>query len=513
MADVNVTVGLDASQLAGQIQQAKSQLAEIDPYRNIRAGTAIGAPPPFGLGGPPPVPGPLTRAAMAQVAANRELAQTENEVAEAASRAGINIGSMMERMALRLGILYLFHEAIKQIIEAFQQAANAETDFVHIQEMTAQSTEQTEKTFDALRQIAHDTGQDFEKIVIPAFVKLREQGFDPSEAVEFDRVISSALEKTGTNLSDVAAKAEIGAASFADLAKAANAFGDVALGKLAQSWMRAAEAEKIYDQEIAREHELTQRAVQDAERLAGAHEEFASSTGLATGAFQAFQQAGARSTTFATIPKSLADLPGGHQAFSQLLGEMQKRYGEGMAQIAKEEHLPTALVKAGVAAGISGFDEKSLLAAQKRGVEEQNIARTRKEQDERYERTKAFEDARINANNVISQKMHDQVAAAKDLDKVLETTNGRLQQMADWWHEQQMSVGDVARGLQQIFTTRRPETPGQARGQALAGRTLLDALWSMTGLPGTPGGLLPAPAGVPGTPQDAGKQLSSPIVK
>src|SRR5215475_768218 len=105
MADVNVTVGLDASELATQIQQTRSQLAEIDPYRNVRAGTAIGSPPPFGLGGPPPVPGPLTQAAMAQVAANRELAQTQNEVAEASERAGINIGGMFERMATRMGIL------------------------------------------------------------------------------------------------------------------------------------------------------------------------------------------------------------------------------------------------------------------------------------------------------------------------------------------------------------------------------------------------------------------------
>src|SRR5215475_7832709 len=107
----------------------------------------------------------------------------------------------------------------------------------------------------------------------------------------------------------------------------------------------------------------------------------------------------------AMIPSQLAELPGGIQAFSRLLGEMQKRYAEGMQQIAKEEHLPILTVRAGVMAGIAGFDEQSLLAAQKRSVEEKNLAQTRREQDERYQRTKAFEDARISANDLIKQKM------------------------------------------------------------------------------------------------------------
>jgi len=512
MADVNVTIGVDASEATAAISTWKGKLDELKAEMAVPRGPGMSQAAWGSVSKMWELPGPVGGIPPKLPPQIKQVTEATDEMGRAAGRAGINFEAMFARMAVRMGVLLLIHEAIKLIIEAFKEAANAETDFVHIQEMTAQSTEQTEKSFDALRQIAHDTGQDLEKTVVPAFIKLTEQGFDPQQAIEFDRVISSALEKTGVNLEDVAAKAEIGAAGFADIAKAAAGLGDVALGKWAQSWMKASEAEKNYERDLERNHELTQRAVQDAERLAGAHEEFADKTGLAGAAFQAFQTAGAKPTAFATIPKALADLPGGTQAFSQLLGEMQKRYGEGMAQIAKEEHLPTALVKAGVAAGISGFDEKSLLAAQKRGVEEQNLARTRKEQDERYERTKAFEDARVNANTLVSQKMHDQVAAAKDLDKVLETTNGRLQQMAGWWHEQQMSTGQVARGLQQLFTGTRPETTGQARGQALAGRTLMDSLWAMTGLPGSPGSLLPAPVGGSGTPQDSGKHIASPIV-
>jgi hypothetical protein len=377
--------------------------------------------------------------------------QATTQAGSAARAAGINIGSMIERMAFRMALMFAFREIIKAIADTIKEAATTETNFMHIMDMNAETVEKTEERMDDLKKISHDTGEDLNKVVIPAFVKLRETGIMPDEAVEDTRIVNQQLELTGVNLTDIIAKVKVGTAGFVDIAKAAAGLGLPDIGRWANDWMKAEQAEKAYNREMEHTLQLTERAQHDALKLSEAHLEFAKSTGLATDAFKAFQERGARSSLFATIPRSLADLPGGYTAFSQLLGEMQRKFGEGMTQIAKEENLPMRLVKMGVTAGIEGFDEKSLLSAQKRAVEERNLAKTRAEQDERYTRTQSFEIARVNANKTIAEEMQKQVNSMAALDRMADTLSGKLKRMGNEIKETQRGIGDVA---QQEFKTK-----------------------------------------------------------
>ena len=311
------------------------------------------------------------------LAGSNGLTQSLTNAGNAARQSGINFEAMIERMAVRMAIMFAFREIIKQIADAIKEAATAEEDFLHIQNMNMESTAKTEERFSELKQIADETGQDLEKTVIPAFVKLRESGMMPDEALQETRVINAELEKTGVNLTDIAAKAKIGTLGFADIAKAAAGLQIPQLGEWANGVMQMEQAEKQYNQELEHTHQLTERTIQDQERLGQAHEQFAAKTGLAQSAFKAFQTAGARPTAFATIPTALADLPGGTHAFSQLLGDMQKKFQQGIQQIAKEENLPLRTIQMAVRGGLAGFDEQSLLAAQRRSVEEWKITDTR----------------------------------------------------------------------------------------------------------------------------------------
>jgi len=463
MADVTVTVGVDASQATAAMAQIDQQL--LSKGRQISEALSSGVIPPGGRALMSPED---LRALEAYEASIKKVSAATEEAGKSSQRAGINFDAMAERMVARLVILETVRIVIEQIKDAILECANAESNFVHIEEITQQTNQETQKTFADLKAIANATGQDLNKVVAPAFIQLTQAGFDVREATEYTNVFMAALEKTGINALDAGIKAREGAAGFQDLTKAFAALGMPDAAKWAQSWIQAQAAERVYEQGLERMHELEQRAFQDAERLAGAHEEFASATGLAGAAFKAFQQVQTSTrggiAPYVTIPKALADLPGGQQAFGQLLGEMQKRYAQGMDQIAREEHLPAALVRAGVGAGIAGFDERSLLAAQKRAVEEQNIDKTRKVQDERYERTKAFEDARVNANTLVTQAMQNQVAAAKDLDKVLATVNGHLQQASNSWNDMRMGAGEVTRSIGQALVAHPIDFFGWMRG-------------------------------------------------
>jgi hypothetical protein len=465
VAEDDITIGITVED-----SSAMAKLAEVQSeLRKMSSGpmTGILTPVPEAFGGPKgasmtPLLDAATEAAKRNAGATKELTGATNELSEASGRAGINIASMMERIALRLAIFELMRMAFDAVKEAITASIQAEEEFRAIQVGTQSSIADTNKVFDSLKQTAHETGQDLEKSVVPAFNKLWESGMRAGEAADAVNAISVAMQRTKIDISGVVEKAEQGAASFGDMAKAGRALGAPEFSEWARSWTQAQVAEASYTRELSHAHELMQRQIHDVEALASAHEGFAQKTGLAEAAFKAFAAVGARPTMTVAIPKALADLPGGEQAFGQLLGEMQKRFQDGMAQIGKEEHLAPRLVRAGVAARLPGFGEADLLAAAKRAEQEKNLTTERKEQDQHAERIKAFDDARVSGNEQIKQLLADQTKNTNDLAQATKSLGERWIEVAQTVKETGIRAGDLAHEMQ------RPGLPGmQATEMAL----------------------------------------------
>jgi hypothetical protein len=457
VAEDDITIGItveDSSAIA-KLAELQSELGRVQEKARMSSGPMSGilTPVPEALGGPKgasmtPLLDAATEAAKRNAGATKELTGATNELSEASGRAGINIGSMLSRMVDRLAIMALVKLAFDAVKDAITAASQAEEEFRAIQVGTQTSIADTNKIFDSLKKTANDTGQDLEKFVVPAFNKLWESGMRAGEAAEATEAIGMAMRRTKIDISGVVEKAEQGAAAFGDMAKAGRALGAPEFSEWARSWAQAQVAEAAYSRELTHAHELMQRQIHDVEALASAHEGFAQKTGLAEAAFKSFAAAGARPTAAVAIPKALADLPGGEQAFGQLLGEMQKRFGEGMAQIGKEEHLAPRLVMAGVAAGIPGFGEADLLAAAKRAEQEKNLTTERKEQDTHAERIKAFDDARVSGNERIKQLLADETKNTNDLADATKSLGERFNDVLHSIQNIGVHLGDVAHAAQ-----------------------------------------------------------------
>jgi hypothetical protein len=453
VAEDDITIGItveDSSAIA-KLTELQSELGRVQEKARMSSGPMSGilTPLPPGLGGPPKPPIPPGGGYRLLTDEERAAAKAADELSEATGRAGINIGNMMERIALRFVIFEALRLAIGAVKEAFTAASQAEEEFRTIQVGTQGSVADTNAVFDSLKKTAHDTGDDLEKFVVPAFNKLFESGMQAGEAADAVNAISVAMQRTKIDISGVVEKAEQGAASFGDMAKAGRALGAPEFSEWARSWAQSQVAEASYTRELSHAHELMQRQIHDVEALASAHEGFAQKTGLAEAAFKDFAAAGARPTATVHIPESLARLPGGERAFGQLLGEMQKRFQEGMAQIGKEEHLAPRLVKAGVAAQLPGFGEADLLAAAKRAQQEKDLTAERKEQDQHAERIKAFDDARVNGNERIKGLLTDQLKNTNDLIGATETLGDRWNKVAQTVKNIGVQAGDIAHATQQ----------------------------------------------------------------
>src|SRR5215469_2852542 len=392
-----------------------------------------------------------------------QVSESINQVGDAARGAGINFQSMIERMAVRLAVMYAIREVLKLIADTIKEATAAETDFIHVQNTTGESTARTEERFEALKQIAHDTGQDLEKTVVPAFMKLRETGILPDDALAQTRVINEYLVQTGINLTDVAAKAAAGTAGFADLAKAAAAMGDVGAGQWALQWERAQAAEKSYNTELEHHNRLVKEAQEDTDRLTSAQMGFASASGLVKAAVAG---------TFGQFQGTPAQLAAAQHAELQRLAAgpagsaLGRQFGAGMQQIAKEEGISTADVESMLRLKMISGEE--LIQAAKRREEERRIGQERAQQEGQYQRQAQFETARLNANKLITQEMHDQEKAMQNMDHIMDSWAGKMLRVSSSWRESQMSMGDVARGMLSLTTGKPPETPGEAQARRTA---------------------------------------------
>lgn len=478
MPDVDVTISGDASGLVNATNQAKASMESLARVSQTPVPTSYIAS--IQGASKTPLLDAATAAAKRNSSALNELSEASRQttaVQDAMGKATGGATGQFERMATRMveriAILWLIKEVFDQIKAAVTEAAEAQMQFAQIQNITGQSTQATEQTLERLKTTAHETALDLEKSVIPTYRKMLMAGMPSDEALDMTERLSRVLKETGIDLGNIAAKAEIGAASFSDMIAAGQGFGDQTLVQWAKAWEKAQVQEAYYNRETEHTHELMMRQIQDQERLTGAHEEFAQKTGVAQNAFQAFQKgtgfgAGVTPATWIEIPRSLANLPGGVAAARQLGAEMQQHLQQGMEQIAKEENLPLRTVQLGVTAGLPGFDQQSLLAAQKRAVEEGKIGQERKDADARFERTKGFDEAKISGNKEVERLLKTQKDDTERLAKATQTVAGIWDSIKQTIKETQIHIGDVINEINKLHQpAAEPGVGNKPSGMAL----------------------------------------------
>src|SRR5215470_17499226 len=113
MADVNVTVGVDASQATAAISTWKQKLDELKADMAVPRGPGMSQAAWGSVGKPWELPGPPGGIPPELPQRIKQVTEATDDLAQASNRAGINVGAMFERMAVRMGILLLIHEAIK----------------------------------------------------------------------------------------------------------------------------------------------------------------------------------------------------------------------------------------------------------------------------------------------------------------------------------------------------------------------------------------------------------------
>lgn len=389
--------------------------------------------------------------------AQKGLAESTREVSFATEQ----WGELMAGIGYQIGAwnigFFLAQKALDLMTDGFKNATTMAQDFTEQMNISRSSTAEEVQALDELKRAAEESGMnlgdDFTKFVMPSVRALEELGLTEKQAGEETKVLGQYMRAFGVDMRDLATKVELGTASFDDLLKAGLALGPM-FEQEVLAWKKFEVAEAEGHDRLMRYRQTLNETYEDTQRLASAHEGFAASTGLASAAFKAFQSAQVinvpRQAVVAEIPRALADLPGGRAAFGKLLGEMQKDFKDGISQIAKEENLPEQLVRAGVKAGLPGFDEQSLLSAHKRAVEEKEIARHRSEEAEDFARRNAAEQERIKLNRDVEGSLKQQVgyeAQAVDLAKAFNnyctSIKGTTDKIGEGWAKIGIGIGDA----------------------------------------------------------------------
>jgi hypothetical protein len=344
-------------------------------------------------------------------APTNQVAQSAREMGEAFRIAGVNLESMLTRMAVRMGIMLVAHEAIRLLIQAYQEWAREEQEIQHIQAITQQSLSATRQEFTELRLSAEYLGLDLQKQVVPSYMKLLEAGYSAQQADAMIQPLLKDLKQTGIDLTDVAIKADEGTASFKELAKAFGGLGQPEMAQWARQWEVATEAEKDYNRELEHYDRLLKEAHDDQQRLTDAQMGFASSAGLVKAAVRG---------TFGEFQGSAEQLKAAQQAELSRLARgpagraLGAQFGKGIEEIAKEEGLTRSEIQTMLQLKMISGEE--LISAAKRYDQEKQTALERQKQETQYQRTKAFDDARLNANRELTALLDKQAA---DMDRIV----------------------------------------------------------------------------------------------
>lgn len=420
MADVNITIGArDDGSLGATLQQLKSQ---VDPYRNVASG--VMTPPPQGLGGPPPVPGPLTQAAMAQVAArkalqeqNEKTIETEIELEQVTERASGSFERMAERMAMRLVLLEamrLAFEGIKNTIEAASQKQFDVVQFKNVATAVGNINAELAKT----QRIAQATAQSFDE-VSKQRLKMYEAGVGfeaQTQAVQIAGELGRVWGEDAEKLSEMEAHIYSGTASEGELYHMATLLG----GKFreqADAYRDMVTQAPLIERAMERQKTLLDRELEDQQRLGNVRTSFYEQHGIAEAAFKdKYRQV---DPSYWNKDEALA-----HAAYGAREG-LQKKFAEGQAQMQEELGLSDASMTELINSGVVG--SKDLLEASRRTEEERKRNTDRAFQDQKSAIELGKDEAKLNLMQLERDALFDQVKAQKTLNDLTEKYNAEQQ--------------------------------------------------------------------------------------
>jgi hypothetical protein len=482
--DVEIVFGAEDSALRAAIDGIKAKMGELDQSaanlgQKIAAAFAkMGISPEAGF----KLAGKEEQNALAQYGASLDKVKEQtDELGEASAQAGINIESMMTRMAIRLGIMEAARLAIGYLVNEFKEMAVLETARVQFENLTT-AMEHANEVEEKLNQTAFETNVAF-KDLAPAIISLEDAGEGPLEAAKDVDTLAKVSAETGIPIKELGKglkDLKLDKAPVEVLFQMAHASGDAKDAMVAQvqayaemeraiklaQHVRAAELatmrEQVTEQDRLIDAEVraadiavkaAERQIADQQKLAGVQEDFLQKMLAAEGK--------APGTPDPLLARALQ--PGG---LPQTAGgaQMTKDIQLGFQQIYQEEGLTTEGMQHFVDTGQIGLRE--ILAAAKRLHEAEKEARDKALADAKE---KAESEKRANQDRLSALAKEDAVAKKQEtveldttrlsLEKQISDEVLKQQNHAEGFAKAMGTAAEIWKTIAHVFTTPTSEMP------------------------------------------------------
>lgn len=418
------------------------------------------------------------------------------QLKELSAGIGYNIGLWNVGMIVSQKIL-------DAIVEGFDQAVTAETQFVQLQNVARLSIEDTKKEFDGLKEAAKAANIDFEKTAVPMAKRLYEVGVPLDQINEDVKTLGAGLRDTGQDFTDIYAKAKLGEAGISDFLKAGDAMGPT-FKKAALEFQHLVEQSQIFERNLQATRRTSQRQHEEAawrhedlefqiaaqERLNAAQLGFSDkikASGLAGAGKSIGDQLLAyfgRAGTFRGAEYGIKlDLPHGlgSDFAARQIEVVKKQLSLGLGQVAKEQNI--SMREASLLANAGVIDTQMLMQAAQRAKEEERIQRERSQElenrkqvlfmrdleDQEVAHTNELENTRRSLNEQISNEMMLQLKTMHGLseegktvnaglDKAKHSTDDAAQSLGDWFQQYK----EIQRNVPQAEQEKAGIIPGGA---------------------------------------------------
>lgn len=401
--DIIFRIGADTSDLDAAMAQAKFKMAApgapgsplVTPLPPGLGGGAGGGQVPPGFpryGGSGPVPPWANPQAIQQATlATNQLASAQNNAAQSSQQLGINFAAMIERMLVRLVIFRAIFEAINAVKQAMTEASQ---------------NERLRVQFENLSTSAKTAGTDFDNLS----KKARAIGVTPAEWIKVDEALMKAGESAHDAAIDTETLGEYAKESGESAETLASAFEKVKLGTGAISDMRTLvsvmgeagnalrdqisqlEQEEILqkrvNEQIAYATMLREHAYEQQQRQNQATEEFGDKLGLASEVFQDIQEA----RPVGHVERAGVDV-------TEEAEFMEERERAGEKELEQERHKSQYQIRRLEAARY--INEKDLLAAAKRGEENEHTLQQQKQQEDQARKRLGLEERTVALNKEV----------------------------------------------------------------------------------------------------------------
>jgi hypothetical protein len=458
-----------------------------------------------------------------------------NEVSEATGKAGINIESMMTRMATRMAIMEVARLAIGALVNAFKEMAAIETARVNFENLTI-AMENASEVEERLTRTTFDTNIAFEKLS-PAIISLEDAGEGPRAAADDVDSLAKRAAATGDDVNKLATAlrdVRLNEATVPEMFELAHASGTAKDGLVSLVTQYAelersikvadharAESLIVMDEQVRAEERLidagqraadiaskaAEKQIADWERVSAVRESFLEKVLAAEG-----KPPGQADPLLvrAMQPGGLPQTAGGKQMTADIAAGFQRIYDEenlttqGMqhfvdtGQIGLREILAAAkrLHEAEKEARTDAAEKNKQMAEDRKRALAENLQDAKKEETETKRAEKVqLDTARLNIENQIAGAIQDQSNIADELNKKMGTTAEQLKTIGTAWKSLWDSgfgkvvsggianisgfagVGEVATGIRGVAQQFFPETvANDAKRTADATETIANAL-------------------------------------